>query len=127
MDLNQVLIEVSDFHRSVAFYTSLGLKLIVSQRVKYARLELPSGASTLSLYLSNQPAIGNSVLYFEVDDVDAKYHALRNLDVEFTSPPTDQSYCWRTAFFDDPNGNTLCIFHAGSDRRFPPWRIQEPQ
>lgn len=123
MDLNQVLIAVRDFHESVEFYSMLGLNLIVSERDEYARFELPCGSSTLSLYLSDQPIAGSTVLYFECEDIDQKYEELRSLGVEFESPPQDQPYRWRTAYFIDPNGNKLCIFHAGNDRRFPPWRI----
>lgn len=41
MDLNQVMVEVRDFHESVALYSMLGLRLIVSARDEYARFELP--------------------------------------------------------------------------------------
>lgn len=123
MDLNQVMVEVRDFHESVAFYSMLGLRLIVSARDEYARFELPSGSSTFSIHLAKQPRVGNTILYFEVDDVDRKYRELHERGVDFESPPTDQSYRWRTAFFADPSGNKLCLFHAGNERRFPPWRI----
>ena len=73
MDLNQVLIEVRDFHEGVEFYKSLGLRLIVSERDEYARFELPSGSATLSIFQSAQPVVGNTVLYFEVDDLDRSY------------------------------------------------------
>ena len=69
MDLNQVTVEVSDFHESVDFYSEIGLKLIVSERDEYARFELPSGSSTFSLHVADQPYVGNTILYFEVDDV----------------------------------------------------------
>lgn len=125
MDLNQVMIEVRDFSESVAFYSKLGLRLIVSAREEYARFELPSGSSTLSLYQTDTPRIGNTMLYFEVDDLDQRYAALCDRGIAFDTPPTDQPYRWRTASFTDPSGHKLCLFHAGPDRRFPPWRLPD--
>lgn len=124
MDMNQVTVEVQDFKEAVEFYVKIGLRLIVSERDEYARFELPSGSSTFSLYVSNQPVVGNTVLYFEVDDVDEKFTELSKLGIKFESPPMDQSYRWRTAHFTDPTGNKLCLFNAGNDRRFPPWRLK---
>ena len=125
MDLNQVLVEVSNFDDSVEFYQTLGLRLIVSARGEYARFEMPSGSTTFSLYLKDAPILGNTVLYFEVDDVDRNYAELLEKGVKFDCPPTDQIYRWRTARFRDPSGNQLCLFHAGLDRRFPPWRLEQ--
>lgn len=124
MDLNQVTIEVSDFEESVSFYSRLGLKLIVSQRNEYARFELPSGSSTLSLHLCDRPAAAGTVLYFEVDDLDGKYLELEKRGVRFDSKPVDQDWRWREAYLTDPDGHKLCLFHAGPDRRFPPWRLE---
>ncbi|MEL7462077.1 MAG: VOC family protein [Pseudomonadota bacterium] len=123
MDLNQVTLEVRDFHEAVAFYQRLGFTLIVSARDEYARFELPSGSATLSIILSNSPRPGGTVLYLEVDDVDARHAELNKSGLSFESPPTDQPYRWRTAHFADPSGNRLCLYHAGPDRRFPPWRL----
>ena len=123
MDLNQVTIEVSDFHESVDFYSKIGLKLIVSERDEYARFELSSGSSTFSLHVADGPIVGKTMLYFEVDDVDQKYAELCELGIEFESPPSDQGWKWREARFVDPSGNKLCLYHAGLNRRFPPWRL----
>ncbi|MEM9348702.1 MAG: VOC family protein [Pseudomonadota bacterium] len=106
MDLNQVLIEVRDMADSLEFYEKLGLKLIVSAET-YARFELPSGAATFSILLSDDPTPGGSVLYFEVDDVDGSFAALCERGITFDSTPADQHYRWRTATFRDPAGNKL--------------------
>jgi len=124
MDLNQVTLEASNFEQSLAFYKMLGLKLIVSSEGRYARFELPSGSSTLSLHQADQPSVGNLLLYFEVDDVDAQYTKLLEAGIKFDSPPSDKSWRWREARFCDPAGNKLCLYHAGLDRRFPPWRLE---
>ncbi|MEO1240054.1 MAG: VOC family protein [Pseudomonadota bacterium] len=124
MDMNQISVEVGNFHESVDFYQRLGFKLIVSARDEYARFELPSGSATFSIILSGTPNPGASVIYLEVDDVDGTYADLVAAGVTFESAPADQPYRWRTAPFKDPSGNTLCLYHAGLDRRFPPWRIE---
>ena len=125
MDLNQVTLEVDDFKAAVNFYKTLGLRLIVSQRDEYARFELPSGSSTLSLHVAAGRPSSRSVIYFEVDDVDRTHTALSSGGVNFDSAPTDQPWLWREARLKDPSGNELCIYHAGLDRRFPPWRIKQ--
>ncbi|MDE4140716.1 MULTISPECIES: VOC family protein [Rhodobacterales] len=125
MDLNQVLIEVQDFPESIEFYTKFGLRLIVSERGEYARFEMPSGSATFSIYQSGQIAVGNTVIYFEVDDVDQKFTELRERGIAFKGEPKDQTFRWRTAHLNDPSGNKLCLFHAGNERRFPPWRLSE--
>lgn len=124
MDLNQVTIAVTDFETSVAFYQRIGLRLIVSARGEYARFETPSGSSTFSLHLAETAQPGQTMLYFEVDDVDRRYEELRALGVMFDRPPQDQSWRWREARFCDPDGHLLCLYHAGPDRRFPPWRLE---
>ena len=58
MDLNQVTIGTRDFDRSVEFYTRLGLKLIVHSEGRYARFELPSGSSTLSIHIDTDRTRG---------------------------------------------------------------------
>jgi len=125
MDLNQVTLEASDFDASLAFYQKIGLKLIVLSEGRYARFELPSGSSTLSIHHADQPVIGNTVLYFEVDDLDQRYRELSELGIEFDTAPTDESWRWKEARFSDPAGNKLCLLHAGIDRRFPPWRLDK--
>ena len=124
MDLNQVTLGVADFDTSLKFYQSLGLRLITSARGEYARFELPSGCSTLSIHQTDNPAPGETVIYFEVDDVDAKHAHLAAMGIVFDTAPQDQGWRWREARFRDPTGNRLCLFHAGPDRRFPPWRIE---
>jgi hydroxymethylpyrimidine/phosphomethylpyrimidine kinase len=43
----------------------------------------------------------------------------------FDRDPTDQTWLWREAHVKDPAGNSVCIYHAGENRRYPPWRISE--
>ncbi|MHA7772839.1 VOC family protein [Roseibium sp. M-1] len=125
MDLNQVTLETNDFDKSLEFYGKLGLKLIVLSDGRYARFELPSGSSTLSIHYAEEVMAGNAMLYFEVDDLERRYKDLVAKGIVFDAPPVLQNWRWREARFSDPSGNRLCLFHAGPDRRFPPWRLVE--
>ena len=125
MDLNQVTLPCADYGASVAFYKALGLTQIVDSPPRYARFESSTG-STLSIHSVESVAETTGVtIYFEVDDVDAKVAELRIAGLDFDGEPVDQSWLWREAHLKDPAGNTICIFHAGENRRFPPWRISE--
>lgn len=121
MDLNQVTLPCSDYETSFEFYRLLGLRLIVHSPPRYARFETSSGA-TLSLHCDDEPSASGIVVYFEVDDVDRKVRQLRSLGVDFEKEPKDQTWLWREAYLRDPAGNRLCIYNAGQNRRYPPWR-----
>jgi hypothetical protein len=48
--------------------------------------------------------------------------------LSFDTPPTDQPWLWREARLRDPDGNPLCLFHAGRNRIDPPWKVDaDPQ
>lgn len=124
MDLNQITIAVRDLAEGIAFYGSLGLRLIVKNPdTGYARLELPMGSTSLSLHEEDSPNPGATALYFEVEDIDRRHAELVAAGITFDNPPRLESWRWREAWFSDPTGNRLCLFHAGPDRRFPPWRL----
>lgn len=127
MDLNQVTLEAIDLNASVDFYRKLGLQLIVLSADRYARFELPSGSATLSLHKVEEPVTPGPVFYFEVDDLNRRYHQLVAQGIPFDTPPTEEKWRWKEARFTDPSGNRLCLFHAGLDRRFPPWRLETGQ
>ncbi|RZV31255.1 MAG: VOC family protein [Chromatiales bacterium] len=125
MDLNQVTLVCVDYDASVEFYMKLGLIQIVDSPPRYARFETPSG-STLSIHSGERDDIASgTVVYFEVDDVDGTVEALRANGIEFLSMPTDQRWLWREAYTNDPAGNRICIYHAGENRRYPPWRVKQ--
>lgn len=63
------------------------------------------------------------VLYFECENLDEEVARLRSLGLIFDQDPTDQSWLWREAYLKDPNGNLICLFLAGDNRKNPPWRI----
>jgi catechol 2,3-dioxygenase-like lactoylglutathione lyase family enzyme len=121
MRLNQVTLPARDLARSIAFYRTLGLVLIV-QNDHYARFENLSDNSTLSLELRQGSGDGAHV-YFECDDLDARVADLKAKSIRFDDDPEDKSWRWREAWARDPAGNRLCFYFAGENRRFPPWRI----
>lgn len=123
MKMNQYTVPVADFAKSVAFYEALGLRLIVSARGEYARFEVPGDLSTLSLSLSKEPVPASGLIYFEVDDVDETIAILKDCGIAVDEEPSDKPYLWREAKLRDPTGNRICVYHAGENRRFPPWRI----
>jgi hydroxymethylpyrimidine/phosphomethylpyrimidine kinase len=122
MELNQVTIPCTDYEASVSFYKKLGLRQIVDSPPRYARFETKNGA-TFSLHSANGPDNPHFVVYFEVDDVDEVVGKLQSLGLAFDQEPIDQPWLWRESYLRDPAGNVLCIYHAGENRRYPPWRI----
>lgn len=123
MDLNQVTLPCSNYDETVTFYRNLGLIQIVDSPPRYARFETGSG-STFSVHASESfETCSQVVIYFEVDDVDMKVRELENRGIQIESGPQDQNWLWREAYLQDPSGNRLCIYHAGENRRNPPWRI----
>ncbi len=128
MDLNQVTVPCADLAASVAFYRQLGLRLIVNDPPDYARFECPVGQATFSLHRGPLPAGDHGIIvYFELEDLDAKVRELSAAGLQFESGPQDQPWLWREAYLRDPAGNRVCLFHGGRNRRNPPWRLPEPR
>lgn len=127
MRLNQVTAPANDLDASIAFYQLLGLKLIV-KNPHYARFELPEGESTFSLHIvdGDIPRANAPQLYFETLDVDAEVARLRQSGVAIEREPVAQTWLWYEAWLRDPAGNSICIYNAGENRRYPPWRIDTP-
>jgi catechol 2,3-dioxygenase-like lactoylglutathione lyase family enzyme len=126
MRLNQVTAAASDLEASIAFYQVLGLKLIVKSP-HYARFELPQGEATFSLHVvdGDIPRENAPQVYFEVEDVEFETRRLQLSGVAIEREPVQQSWLWHEAWLRDPAGNAICIFHAGANRRHPPWRIND--
>ncbi len=122
MAFNQVTIGCNELAESIEFYRRLGFSLIVnSPENGYARFEAPNDI-TLSLH-KGLPVPAGSVLYFEHPALDIWVGQLGDEGVQFDQPPVDQRWGWREARLRDPAGNPLCLFSAGVNRRFPPWRV----
>ncbi|WP_294089757.1 bifunctional hydroxymethylpyrimidine kinase/phosphomethylpyrimidine kinase [Sphingomonas sp.] len=100
------------------FYRALGLtQIVATEDGHYARFEAAGGA-TLSVEQGAAPTV-----FLECDDLDAAVARLQAAGVAFDQLPADQPWRWREARLTDPAGNALCLFQAGEDRRFPPWRL----
>lgn len=125
MNLNQVAVSVQNIENSTGFYQKLGLRLIVKSP-HYARFECPDGESTFSIEQSDAPkgSVGVSI-YFEIADLDAKVAELLEKGLVFDELPEDKSWLWREARLRDLDGNLLVLFSAGSNRKFPPWRLND--
>ena len=124
MKLNQVTVIAREYDASVAFYRALGLAQIVDAPPRYARFECENGA-TLSLHVDEDAKPGATVVYFELDDLDASVARLQREGITFFQQPRDERWLWREARLRDPTGNVICLYHAGENRRFPPWRLQK--
>ena len=96
---------------------------IVDSPPRYARFESSAG-STLSIHAAEEGAEpAAATIYFEVEDVDATVAAMKERGLQFDTDPVDQRWLWREAYLRDPANNRICIYHAGDNRRYPPWRL----
>jgi GNAT superfamily N-acetyltransferase len=124
VNLNQVTVPSTDVARAAAFYRRLGLRQIVEDLPGYARFECPIGGATFSIHRVEEHAPSpHLVVYFECDDLDGVVARLRAAGVAFDALPRDQPWLWREAHLRDPDGNALCLYRAGANRRYPPWRL----
>jgi catechol 2,3-dioxygenase-like lactoylglutathione lyase family enzyme len=125
MNLNQITISVSDVEKSIAFYSALGLHLIVKALPHYARFQCPQGNSTFSLHQSDDRNNQSTTwIYFEVEDLDEKVKKLIEKGFVFDEMPADKSWLWREATLKDLDKNQLIIYYAGENRLDPPWKIK---
>lgn len=124
MNLNQITLPTTDFDRSVAFYRGMGFTQIVHSPPRYARFECPEGDATFSIHRVENAVVDTGVVvYFECAQLDATVARLQEAGYEFVRLPADERWLWREARLHDPCGNEICLFHAGINRRHPPWRI----
>lgn len=124
MNLNQVTIPSRDLTTAVGFYKRLGLQLIVDSIPRYARFQCPNGDATFSIHHVEHPIRTDGlIVYFECDNLDDRFTELKHLGIEFDLEPTDQRWLWREAHLRDPDGNRLILYHAGKNRKNPPWRL----
>ncbi len=124
MDLNQITIPSLDVKKATQFYKILGLQLIVDAAPRYVRFECPNGTSTFSIHQVDALPKGEGIMiYFEDDNLDDLVTTLQERGIVFTHLPEDKSYLWREARLLDPDGNRVILYHAGKNRKNPPWRV----
>ncbi|WP_400077262.1 VOC family protein [Winogradskyella sp. R77965] len=124
MNLNQVTISSLNVTKSTTFYQTLGLNLIVDALPRYVRLECPDGESTFSISKVEELPIGNKItLYFEVENLSKTVSDLKQKGITFNTEITEQPWLWTDIHLSDPDGHEIIIYHAGKNRKNPPWRI----
>ncbi len=124
MNLNQVTVPSLDVARAIEFYETLGMRLIVKALPDYARFELPEGEATFSVHrVDALPEGSGVVVYFESSRLDAWVAELREQGILFERLPEDKPWLWREAHLRDPDNNSLILYHAGTNRKDPPWKL----
>jgi catechol 2,3-dioxygenase-like lactoylglutathione lyase family enzyme len=138
--MHHTSLTVSDLERSVAFYTDLGLEVLLRQtpggtylqkitgfpdaHIKQAHLSLPGGGHRLELFEYASPKgkpvrsrncdPGNTHLAFVVDNLDGMYTRLKDRGVEFVSPPitvdAGANVGMKALYLRDPDGFTIELF-----------------
>ena len=124
MNLNQITIPSLDVEKATSFYKVLGLKLIVNALPRYVRFECPDDDATISIHKVDKLPEGNGItIYFEDENLDELVSNLKQKGITFISDPEDKTWLWREAHLKDPDGNHIILYHAGKNRKNPPWRI----
>ncbi|TXG35195.1 VOC family protein [Seonamhaeicola maritimus] len=124
MDLNQITIPSLDVVKASEFYKILGLRLIVDALPRYVRFECTKGNSTFSIHeVEELPKISGITLYFENENLDELVKGLQQNGIVFKQLPEDKPWLWREAHLNDLDGNHIILYHAGKNRKNPPWRI----
>lgn len=125
MRLNHVTLIVTDFERSTAFYSALGLVPIVHEPPRYARFRCPDSDETLSIEVTGEPpAPARAQLFFECPNLDQTVAALKHKGFAFEQDPTNMPYLWREARLKDPDGHDIRLYFAGKNRLDPPWKVK---
>ncbi|MCV6630080.1 MAG: VOC family protein [Flavobacteriaceae bacterium] len=126
MNLNQITVPVSDVEKAIVFYQKLGLKLIVKALPNYARFECPDGDATFSLSQRATLPKGDGIcVYFECEELDSYVSELQQKGIVFDTEPVDERWLWREAKLRDLDNNKIILYHAGENRKYPPWRVEE--
>ncbi len=125
MNLNQITVPSLDVARSILFYQTLGLKLIVESLPHYARFECTDGNSTFSVQQVEKLPTGEGIhVYFECENLDEYIHELISKGMAFEEIPNDKRWLWREARVKDPDNNQLILYYAGDNRLNPPWKLK---
>ena len=125
MNLNQVTLPATDVAEATAFYRKMGFRLIVEALPDYVRFECLTGEATFSLHRVKRLSEGDGVyVYFECEELDKTVAELQERGIAFDELPTDKRWLWREARLKDPAGNQIILYHAGKNRKFPPWRLE---
>jgi len=109
-DIGQIGLTVRDLARAKNFYqTTLGMKFLFDAGTM---VFFQCGAIRLMIGVAEESvAIGGTILYFRVSDLQKVHGVLKDRGVEFVQPPhlvarMPDHELW-IAFLKDPEGNTL--------------------
>lgn len=109
----QVSVSVDDLDGAIDFYRDkLGIKFIAKFPPGLAIFDC-DGVHLMLSSVPGESSTGNSVIYFDVPDIQVGYKTLKGRGVEFIREPhvihsTDNYELWM-AFFKDSDGNTMAI------------------
>ncbi len=116
--INQVVLEVDDQDRALAFWTeTLGFELAQDAPYgdeRWLEVRTPDGAvrMVLSLRQGERPTapdeLPTSNIMFYCDDLARTYEELRARGVEFPQPPVEQPFGW-WSLFEDTEGNRFAL------------------
>ena len=124
MNLNQITVPSKNILKSITFYKTLGLELIVEALPHYARFVCPDGNATFSVHLVEELPKGDGIyVYFECDDLDEHVAKLEQKGIIFDELPNDKSWLWREARLKDLDDNKIILYFGGENRLNPPWRV----
>lgn len=109
----QVSVSVNDLDVAIDFYRDkLGAEFIAKFPPGLAIFDC-DGVHLMLSAVPGESSTGNSVIYFNVPDIEIGFESLKARGVEFIREPhvihsTDNYELWM-AFFEDSDGNTMAI------------------
>jgi catechol 2,3-dioxygenase-like lactoylglutathione lyase family enzyme len=113
-----VFLATRDWKRAVDFYGRvLGLPILDYEKIPGGEFE----TGNLTLQVVESAAIGRDFerapnpVALHVDDVEAARAELESRGVQFQDQTIDSGVC-HMAFFQDPDGNQLCLHHRYAPR-----------
>ncbi|SDT18955.1 VOC family protein [Microlunatus soli] len=124
MRLNSIRIITADVPRLVTFYEQLTEGTAAWASPLFAEIRTPGAVlaigsdRTVSLFAegSAEPAANRSaIVEYLVDDVDAEYRRLKDLETEVVTEPTDMPWGNRALLLRDPDGNLINLFTPVTD------------
>ena len=115
----QVSISVDDLDAAVDFYRDkIGITFIARFPPGLAIFDC-GGVHLMLSAIPSETSSDNSVIYFNVPDIQVGYETLKERGVEFSSEPhvihSTHNYELWMAFFKDPDGNTMAIADERGD------------
>ena len=100
---------LAEFYAKVLGVKAEGNDVHAEIRTKGAGLAIFSikGMEDMVKYSMKGAGNGSFTLAFKVDDVDAEYRRLKDMDIKFVKLPTTHSWGERSLWFRDPDNNII--------------------